>query len=281
MSILAEQNINNFNPQAEVGSGGQKQRRWVRSLGRGPRGEGDSAEAGSGLHAGMGWGGYAYAPEGLGSIILGVRWRTGPQGKTLNSSFAPRQYGPRFFGTLGPDDDGGESSGGAGGGYKQGAVASRYSSVLSSFAFMIAKGREWGDDIISQNMKQTFTSGDQMISLWNRERDSNVGQTPIASGGPVRGYQATHRYGITNRLAAGQVGSEITGGAASWAPQLGDLVTGGILTSAEAGAAFGELAKHGDPTKLGTLAAGREEVARKIYIVDTGIRNIPGMTGTG
>jgi len=267
MSILAEQNINNFDPQSEIGSGGQRERRWVRSLGRDSEG---ITESRSGLHAGNGWGGFAYSPEGLGSIILGVRWKTGPQGRTINSSFAPRQYGPRFFGTLGPSDDEGATQEGR-----------RYSSILTSFAFMIAKGHSWGRDNIAQNMKQTFTSGDQMISLWNRERDSNRGQTPIASGGPVRGYQADHKYGITNRLAAGQVGSQITGGAASWAHQLSDLVSGGNISVEEAQTAYHTLRRSRDVTQVGTLGSGREEVTRKIYIVETGIRNIPGMTGTG
>tara|TARA_Y100000310_G_scaffold72381_1_gene68418 strand:- start:43 stop:837 length:795 start_codon:yes stop_codon:yes gene_type:complete len=262
MSILAEQNINNFNPQASEGSGGQKQRRWVRSLGRDSQG---ITESRSSTHAGNGFGGFAYAPDGLGSIVLSRRWRTGPQGQAINSSFAPRQYGPRDFGTLGPDN--------------HRRYRARYSSVLSSFAFMIGKGGRWGRNNIAQNMKQTFTSGDQMISLWNRERDSNIGQTPIASGGPVAGYQASHKYGITNRQAAGTVGSTITGGAASWAHQIEGLISGGNISLDEGISAMGELAKNRDPTTLGTLGAGREEVARKLFTVDTGIRNIPGMTG--
>ena len=128
MSILAEQNINNYNPQSDDASS-RRERRWNRSLGRAPSGEGDSAEAGSSNHAGNGFGGFAYSPKGLQSIILGVRWKTGPQGKTINSSFAASQYGPRDFGTLGPDDPGGQGgplsngSGWASGGvYRQGGL---------------------------------------------------------------------------------------------------------------------------------------------------------------
>ena len=140
---------------------------------------------------------------------------------------------------------------------------------------------DWASGRVAQNMKQTFTSGDQMISLWNRERDSNVGQTPIASGGPVAGYQANHKYGITNRLAAGTVGSTIIGTRMDALFQLGDLITGGILTSAEGMSAFGKVLRYGvKGADLGILGAGREEVARKLYTVDTGIRNIPGMTGS-
>ena len=256
MSILAEQNINNFNPQAVEGSGGRLERRWVRSLGRAPRGEGDSAEAGSSNHAGNGFGGFAYSPEGLASIILGVKWKTGPQGKTINSSFAESQYGPRDFNILGPDDHDGIGSGWVSGGvYESGTDGPRYSSILSSFAFMIGKGGKWGTDNIAQNMKQTFTSGNQMKSLWNRDRDSNVGQTPIASGAPVKGYEADRKYGIISYTLK------------EFFAMAGDEST----TAAEKIEAFNIRMKG---------VAGQETVSPAESIMHTGIRNIPGMTGT-
>jgi hypothetical protein len=260
MSILAQQNINNFDPQAEEGSGGRLERRWVRSLGRAPRGEGDSAEAGSSNHAGNGFGGFAYSPEGLARIILGVKWKTGPQGKTINSSFAESQYGPRDFNILGPDDHDGIGSGWyAGGEYESGTDGPRYSSILSSFAFMIGKGGQWGTSNIAQNMKQTFTSGEQMKSLWNAE--AGVNGTPIASGGQFEGYQASRPYKLST-YAHGFTLADFF----QLAERFEEL-TKKQQTELQDMASSGKLAR---PT-------WEKEISMPAANVNTGIRNIPEM----
>ena len=185
MSILADQNINNLNAKE---SGVEYWRtwsgiagKWIKNLGR------NSGFGPTGSRAGQGWAGFSYTPEGLGSLILSHGWRTGPQGKHLFGTALKHQYGPKDFSRLSdsqPDLD----------------FLPRYSSVLTSFAFMIGSEEpaKWASSRTAQNMKQSFTLGDQVRSLWDRERGRNRGQTSVASGGQFRGYQANHKYGISN-----------------------------------------------------------------------------------
>ena len=180
MSILADQNINNLNA-VEAGEAGGIASKWVKNLGR------NSGFGPTGMRRGQGWAGFSYTPEGLGSLILSHGWRTGPQGKHIFGSGEKHQYGPKYFSRLSDSQPDLEK-------------LPRYSSILTSFAFMIGSEEpgKWASGRVGQNMKQSFTSGDQMISLWNRERGPNRGQTSVASGGQFRGYQANHKYGISN-----------------------------------------------------------------------------------
>ena len=140
------------------------------------------------------------------------------------------------------------------------------SSLLTSIAELAAgKQDAWSTQTSSERMRQTFTSGDQMRSLWNAE--VGVNGTPVASGGQFAGYQNDHRYGISNWLSADevQVGNQRT---ATWddsfksmdtAESMADIVVAGVDTITE--------------------DEGQETVRPVIDITATGLRAIPGMMG--
>ena len=186
MSILAQQNINRLNAK-EAGAAGGTAGKWVRNLGR------NSGFGPTGMHAGTGWGGFSYTPGGLSSLILSLRWRQGPQGKYIFGNGEEHQYGPKEFSRLSDSQPDLEQ-------------LPRYSSILTSFAFMVGSKEtpEWAPARAAQNMRQSFTSGEQTKSLWNRKLGPNRGRTPVASGGSFRGYQAGHEYGVTNWDTAGK-----------------------------------------------------------------------------
>ena len=264
MSILADQNINNLNA-VEAGEAGGIAGKWIKNLGR------NSGFGPTGSRAGQGWAGFSYTPEGLSSLILSRGWRTGPQGKHLFGSGQKHQYGPKDFSRLSdsqPDLD----------------FLPRYSSVLTSFAFMIGseEPEDWASGRVAQNMKQTFTSGDQMISLWNRERGRNRGQTSVASGGQFRGYQANHKYGISNWSDVGKPtvtkeweqegyeGDSLNTITKQFEWALRSDTTGGAAATAIAAW------KEENTTRSTAQVIIRSPLAD---IDHTGLRNIPGMMG--
>jgi hypothetical protein len=267
MSILANQNINNLNAPVAAAEGGESAK-WVKNLGR------NSSQDAEGIPGG--WGGYKYSPPGLSESILGDKWRVGPQGKMLMGGVGEYEYGPKEYARLRSSD----------------SAKGEYSSLLTSFAFMIAKGGEWAasdDDgeeeakppTAAARMKQTFTSGSQMRSLWNAE--TGINGTPTSSGGTFTGYQADHTYGISNWFMGDEVSGVLRRDAT--ATELDDAQSGAATVYREhnphAPDAESQKAgrRHRAHTEAQGFGGGTEETVTPLVNIDTGIRNIPGMMG--
>ena len=252
MSILADQNINNLNAKVSSESEDTQQNRWVKNLGR------NSSQDAEGKVGG--WGGYDYSPPDLSEVILGHKWRYGPQGKMLTGGVATYEYGPKGYARLSSSNE----------------DNSEYSSLLTSFAFMIAKDGEWADTPEASDMKQTFTSGSQMRSLWNAE--TGINGTPTSSGGVFTGYQADHTYGISNWFMGDEASGSLRRDATK--KELGDAFTGAFdATSGRMERKANKAAAHRDLVKARGFAGGSAETVTPVVNIDTGIRNVPGMMG--
>ena len=256
MSILADQNINNLNAPVAAAQGGVSAK-WVKNLGR------NSSQDGEGIPGG--WGGYKYSPPGLSESILGDRWRVGPQGKMLTGGVAEYEYGPKGFARLSSTE----------------SAESEYSSLLTSFAFMIGKGSGWGETVEAGKMKDTFTSGSQMRSLWNAETGTNGNS--IASGGNFSGYQADHIYEISNWFMGDEVSGSLRRDAT--AVELDDAEAGATRVGRQSTPYAPDSAiargaqRHRAHVKDQGFGGGSEETVTPLVNIDTGIRNVPGMMG--
>ena len=250
------------------------------------------------------YGGMNYAPFGLESLWLatssngGMERRTGPGARVItqgaqrletdgSSRAAPLdQYGPLGFGRL-PNMENTylAFSGGPN-------VWMSSPSLLTSFAWMIGDKRspKWAANNNADRMKNTFTSGKQMKSLWDRILGSNRGQTPVASGGPTLGWQYSNPYGHAWTADQAGEGSIITGSPTTWIAQLRKLFDDGAITQAQEIGARAEMnaqylalgANMGQWQTLltaETLSPIKDRRGEPVIITQTGLQNIPGMTG--
>ena len=233
MSILAQQNIMN---------GVEGNDAWAANLGKEHH-----------HPSPVGFAGYNYSPAGLQEQFgIDVNTRVGAASRRIqNDDESSAGYGPGFNRLA--DHESGNT----------------VSSLLTSLAHMVA-GNEpnWGN--AAAKLRHTFTSGEQMRSLWNAE--VGVNGTPVASGGQFAGYQNDHRYGINNWTSTDQT-------------EVGYMVTffdsqRDIDKEERRANLTGE---DFDASNIRTPGEfenqGQETVRPKIDITATGIRAIPGMMG--
>ena len=124
-----------------------------------------------------------------------------------------------------------------------------------------------------------------MRSLWDREHGPNRGQTPVASGGKFRGYQANHKYGVSNWSDVGKPTvtrnyseKELETAKEQFIWRFRDQSTG--ITSMAA--LFGQVMPALDAwaEENTTRSVGQVIIRSPLVDIDhTGLRNIPGMMG--
>ena len=244
MSILEQQNIigANFN---EEDPANPTDRRMRAALG------------GSYSPSEPGWGGFSYHPRHLTSLIGAMKGQIGGESPTMNYGMQRINDGAEET-RYGPDE--------------YASLSNSSLTVLGAFADMIGNnGSVWSTGDVGQAMKTTFTSGEQMRSLWNSE--VGVNGTPVASGGQFSGYQDNHRYGISNWNASEtHVTEQVMQNREATQEEKQKAFTD---EGREAMQALDQSGVDEEVTAIGKL----ETTYPMVDITATGIRAIPGMMG--
>ena len=170
MGILSQQSI--ITHQGAV----KDNPRWGKNLGASHNWSGFS-------WASAGYLGERYAPPGLESFIGNVRTdrHRGILGRFMTGGIGTDQYGPGFSRL--PN-------------FQPGQATSP--SLLTSWAWNLWGYTSRHGSAVNNNasrMVRTFTRNPNTRSLRDKGIGSNRGQTPVASGGPWKGWEAGHEYG--------------------------------------------------------------------------------------
>jgi len=191
-----------------------------------------------------------------------VEARTGPRlgGPLVNNGSNDQKYGPESTRRMGSEGT---------------TILGIIAGMIHSQDHLDGEIPLWQTAGEGKNMAATFTSGDQMRSLWNSTNGSD--NNPMASGGTFRGYQRSNQYAINNWDAVGW-----TAAVAAVTRHMGDM-------EASQGNYQDDPRYDADSKRYTEQAAqaafygvtGKEEVTRPSVTVSTGIRGLPGMMAVG
>ena len=217
--------------------------------------------------ASAGYLGERYAPPGLESFIGNVRTdrHRGILGRFMTGGIGTDQYGPGFSRL--PN-------------FQPGQATSP--SLLTSWAWNLGGYTNPPVNNNASRMIRTFTRNPNTRSLRDKGIGSNRGQTPVASGGPWKGWNAGHEYG---NFSASQEPFAFTGNIMDAWNQLHSYRDEGVITNdqfvasiADISAIYADAADKSDP-EMGTQVSPLDNLNLKSTptLIKTGLRSIGGI----